>query len=240
MVLNKEQKAMAAASVLQDNNVARSMPAELNRNAIIAKKYLWPENTLRYQMSDTISLSHKNLIRTTLANLQEKLSSCIKFVEASSGNRIVVQNDNSGCWSFVGYQAQKNQALNLMSNGCMFTRIIEHEFLHALGIFHEQSRSDRNSYIEIVFANIQPGKEGNFRRYDNSFINHYGLPYNFKSVMHYGKKAFSKNGQITIKTLDSSKQNVIGQQQGVGAGDIHSNNILHTYIVLIRCNTSTT
>ena len=33
--------------------------------------------------------------------------------------------------------------------------------------------------------------------------------------MHYGKKAFSKNGGITIQTLDPSKQDIIGKRSGV-------------------------
>jgi len=38
--------------------------------------------------------------------------------------------------------------------------------------------------------------------------------------MHYGKKAFSKNGGITIQTLDPSKQDIIGKRSGVSVGDI--------------------
>ena len=33
--------------------------------------------------------------------------------------------------------------------------------------------------------------------------------------MHYRKNSFSKNGKITIKTLDPANQNVIGQRKGV-------------------------
>ena len=43
----------------------------------------------------------------------------------------------------------------------MFNGIIMHELLHTLGFFHEQSRSDRDSYIVVNTNNIQTGKMEN-------------------------------------------------------------------------------
>ena len=36
-----------------------------------------------------------------------------------------------------------------------------------------------------------------------------------QSIMHYGARDFGINGQITIRTLDPTKQNVIGKQREV-------------------------
>ena len=33
---------------------------------------------------------------------------------------------------------------------------------HALGFFHEQSRPDRDNFVEILLKNVRPGKYANF------------------------------------------------------------------------------
>lgn len=59
------------------------------------------------------------------------------------------------CFSSVGDQ-QTGQILSLGS-GCDHKAVIEHELLHALGFYHEQSRTDRDDYVDIWLDQVTPG-----------------------------------------------------------------------------------
>ena len=63
------------------------------------------------------------------------------------------------CFSPVGRQYLKKGMQELsIGKGCNSKGIILHELMHALGFWHEQSRSDRQSYLEVLWENINPGK----------------------------------------------------------------------------------
>lgn len=87
---------------------------------------------------------------------------CIKFKETNEDDRdyIFIRNPQPihECSSFIGRQGGE-QMINLSVDGCTkFAGTIIHELMHVLGIVHEQSRSDRNHYIKVLWDNVKPGK----------------------------------------------------------------------------------
>lgn len=60
------------------------------------------------------------------------------------------------CFSSVGNQNVGKQRLSIGKN-CDRLGTVEHEFLHALGFWHEQSRDDRDDYVTIIWDQIEPG-----------------------------------------------------------------------------------
>lgn len=124
---------------------------------------------------------------------------CVRFRPYKKGDKdfITVKGDSPGCWSYVGKHGE-GQVVNFQSPGCLRRGTIIHEFMHALGFYHQQSATDRDEWVTIVWDNITPGREHNFDKYDNETVTDYGVLYDYGSVMHYSAKAFSKNGEPTI------------------------------------------
>jgi len=74
--------------------------------------------------------------------------------------------------------------------------IVLHEMMHAVGFVHEHERTDRDQYVKINMANVQPGEEHNFTIVPGTQI---VRPYCFQSIMHYGPYDFSSNGKPVIE-----------------------------------------
>merc|ERR1711962_994565 len=184
------------------------------------ERYRWPERTINYDLSQVVDPENKTLIKSTLNQLQNKFDGCLRFREASTGNRVMVV-DGDGCYSSVGFNKDfERQNLSLSSRECMYPAVIEHEFMHAIGVQHTHSRPDRDNYVTIIEENIQANATDQFEKLDKEEYYNFSLPYDYLSVMHYSGSLFSNGNGKTILTHDSSMQDVIGRAQGVSDGDI--------------------
>lgn len=190
----------------------------------------------------------------------------------------------ASCFSSVGNRHVGKQRLSIGAN-CDRIATIEHEFLHALGFWHEQSRNDRDDYVQIMWdritegreplkasgsrdvncsgcfefyicreikflsifvsfyklstvgshisttTNANPtclifvyvpfsGKDHNFNTYNDTTSSSLGVPYDYGSMMHYSKTAFSKEGEPTIVTNIPAFSDVIGQRMEFSDSDL--------------------
>jgi hypothetical protein len=96
-------------------------------------------------------------------------------------------------------------------------RHIVHELGHCLGFLHEHQRPGRDSYITIMWNNIYPEYEFDFEIRNNPLITEENYTYDYNSVMHYPKDAFSINGYDTILPADSNA--VIGVTEDISPLD---------------------
>jgi len=212
MLLTPDQR----ASLFEENGSRK-------KRAAIKRTY-WTKAVLPYAiMSHTFTDSDKTQIYASMKEWQSK--TCIRFEPYSETlaqrlghkNRILFQN-GGGCSSYVGMIQRGPQPVTL-AQGCRWESIITHELGHAIGLHHEQCRPDRDQYVTINEANVHNSMLYNFDKYKSSEIDSRGFTYDYYSIMHYGKTAFSNNGRVTIETKDRSVQDKIGKAQKLTDSD---------------------
>ncbi len=152
----------------------------------------WTDGIVYYQYDVDYSDFNKNKISESMRQIEQVAK--IKFVERTDQDDYISFDDDAGCSSYIG-RIGGPQRLSLASN-CFTTRVIQHELLHALGFWHEHSRSDRDKYVDILMENVVVGQEDNFSQYVNNGIN--VGDYDYLSVMQYRRVSFSVNGEPTI------------------------------------------
>nr|XP_039248599.1 meprin A subunit beta-like [Styela clava] len=190
------------------------------RNTIVDdegyKDYFWPNKTIPVAFTNATTLFGKAAIDE--ARREYELRTCLSFPARTNEENYLIFDQLSGCWSYVGMQGGE-QTVSI-GRGCEDMSTVEHELMHAIGVWHEQSRADRDDYIEIMWDAISPDMAYNFNNYPYNETDNRRVAYDFDSVMHYGKTAFTEDGNITIRTRDPKFQDVIGQRSTFSPGDV--------------------
>uniref|UniRef100_UPI003AAC45E7 meprin A, alpha (PABA peptide hydrolase), tandem duplicate 1 n=1 Tax=Centroberyx gerrardi TaxID=166262 RepID=UPI003AAC45E7 len=176
------------------------------RNALVNKRYRW-KFPIPYILGDDLDLNAKGCVHQAFE--MYRLKSCIDFKPYEGEKTYIKFEKRGGCFSSVGDQ-QTGQILSLGS-GCDHKAVIEHELLHALGFYHEQSRTDRDDYVDIWLDQVIPGLEHNFNKYNDDFITDQNTAYDYESVMHYRPFSFNNASIPTITTKIREFYNIIGQ-----------------------------
>ncbi|XP_043079071.1 hatching enzyme 1.2-like [Puntigrus tetrazona] len=191
------------------------------RNALYCfnNNCFWKKNSnniveVPYIVSSEYSYYDKSVITNAMSTFHSK--TCIRFVARSTQTDYISIENKDGCYSSLGRTGGK-QVVSLNRQGCVYHGIVQHELNHALGFYHEQTRSDRDQYVKINFENISPDMAYNFQKQNT---NNQNTPYDYGSVMHYGRTAFSiQPGLETITPIPDDTVE-IGQRQGLSNIDI--------------------
>jgi hypothetical protein len=189
--------ALTAAAQAQSNAVGEAYPSTL-----------WPQvagvATVYYYI-EPVSGDSANLT-TALDTFNADFPGIIQWVQLSSvspssPNYVDINldaGDYSGqCEANEGYEAVQGQPMG-GSGACTVTTLL-HEMGHVVGLWHEQSRSDRATYVTVNYANVIKGSWGNFEIVtDNQQLL---TPYDYASVMQYPSTTLSRNGGPVIESI---------------------------------------
>jgi Astacin (Peptidase family M12A) len=183
---------------------------------ISGQQFRWPNCRVPF----TIDPGLANQARVTDAIAHWEAHTSYRFVARTTETDFVTFRTGNGCSSSVGRQGGP-QFVNL-ATGCTTGNVI-HEIGHTIGLWHEQSREDRDAFVTIHWDKIQPGLESNFNQHitDGDDVG----AYDYGSIMHYPRDAFSIDGSDTITPINPPTA-AIGQRTQLSAGDIAAANSL--------------
>uniref|UniRef100_A0A914CK08 Metalloendopeptidase n=1 Tax=Acrobeloides nanus TaxID=290746 RepID=A0A914CK08_9BILA len=93
---------------------------------------------------------------------------------------------------------------------------------HAMGVFHHQSRYDRDNYVAVHPENIKPDQDSQsqYNEQTSSDSNNYNTLYDYGSVMHYGDDFFTNGNGPTMVAADPLHQKTMGSREGPSFQDI--------------------
>jgi hypothetical protein len=140
------------------------------------------------------------------------------FQRTNEPDAIVFQAGEEHCYSALG-RVGGLQPVRL-SAGCRPQEII-HELMHALGFVHEQSRPDRDQFIQVLWANIDSKYQTQFEVVPDAFMEaSRGTAFDFKSVMLYRPGSFALRPELLTLEPQQGRPAIEPTQQGLSEGDI--------------------
>lgn len=176
---------------------------------ITGQQFRWPNGVVPYVAAASV----RDKAERAIAHWQQKTP--FRFPKRTNQPDYISFEAGSPttCQSRVGRQGGK-QVITLGENCSLGSAI--HEIGHALGLWHEQSREDRDTFVTIVRENIKPEALHNFNKHvlDGDDLGQY----DYGSIMHYHRKAFSRNDKDTIVPKQAGVE--IGQRSGLSPRDI--------------------
>ncbi len=171
----------AAADLLGSSGI----PGTLELGVSTTLGHRWPDGIMPYTL-DTDSLGKTDTATVQLALQRIAERSPVRFVVRTNQPDFASftrSSDPAVSSSSVGRQGGAQTIAISQGAG---VDLVEHEIFHALGYFHEQSRPDRDGFVQVDSVCIQPAQIPQFAYQSTEGLGSYDL----SSVMQYGSNFF--------------------------------------------------
>ena len=209
-------EALVGDIVLEPGSLVPSNDVEAKANrassVVLGQRYRWPNGVVPY------------VIDGDVPDIATRLEPAIRAWNDATPVRLVLRTTETDYIQFRrrnGFACSSNvgriggrQFINLPDT-CLVGSVI-HEIGHALGLWHTQSRQDRDMFVDVDYTSIRRGDQS---QYEPSLTDGDDVgPYPFDSIMHYSEDGFAYPLRYAMQTIPRGI--TIGQRTSLSPSDI--------------------
>jgi hypothetical protein len=206
---NGKGKALYQGDILLDHVAEAPQSPGIDSFGTAYSQYLWPKIGSVYQIPYTIDPASGDVanINAAIAQFNSTFAGAIQFVAHTTETDYVDfnldPNNFSGvCESSEGRAGGEQFALGAGGTGGACTEAtLLHEMGHVVGVWHEQARPDRNTYINVNYNAVIKASRSNFDPPFDTEGEQTLTLFDYASIMEYPAFSFSRNGEPCIETI---------------------------------------
>lgn len=212
---------------LKKNDIDSAAKKSKLQKAAAVSNRKWANNKVFYRIQS--GFPNPQRIADAIQIIQNNTDLVFEYSTTSS-NYIEIVNSANGTYSdWIGYKGGR-QEIGISGNST-YGNVI-HELCHALGLFHEQCRKDRDNSIIVNFNNISPDWRSQYYTYTISGYSGFDIAsFDFGSIMLYpSDNAYNGSWSMT----DLAGNPFSAQRASLSSGDIVALNFLYPCAIIIN------
>ena len=208
--------------------------------AVVIDGHRWTNSTVPVEIDNHFTVEETNMIITSLNEMMSQTNIVFKFHQPNITEDYIKYTKSellNSLFEFGGNSSVGKQGGSQDINLRQVTKgVVIHETMHALGFYHEQSREDRETFVDILEQNVDLIYIFQFdqHNFDATDIGRYDIT----SIMQYRFNAFGRteNGRVlqTIVNRANPADISFGNGNALSNRDIRAVNQIYAFRPTVR------